>query len=122
MPITCYAARNPIFQPAMRIITAISNSGPVQITTSFAHQYLTGLIVRIDIPLNYGMELLNQAYGPITVTGATTFTMDFDTTTLQPFVVPPLNPGHNYTGAQVVPIGSVDLTYPALATKNVLPT
>jgi hypothetical protein len=120
MPINSYANPNPVFQPAMRIIAAISNGLPVTITTTFAHQYQTGLIVRLDIPLNYGMQHLNQAFAPITVTGATTFTMEIDTTNLGPFVVPPLNPGHNYTDAQCVPIGAVNADV-YLATRNVLP-
>jgi hypothetical protein len=119
MPVN-YADPNPEFQPAMRLISDISNGNPVTITTSFAHQYNTGLIVRLIIPLNYGMDLLNQAYGPITVTGATTFTMPIDTTTFTPFAAPALNPGHNYTGPQVVPIGNVNSSL-YLATMNVLP-
>jgi hypothetical protein len=116
-----YAYPNPIFQPAMRLITGISNANPVSITTSFNHQYNTGLIVRLYIPPNYGMEMLNEQYAPITVTSPTTFTMPIDTTTFNPFVVPPLNPGHNYTGPQVVPIGNVNSSL-YLATQNVLPT
>jgi hypothetical protein len=120
MPTTCYADPHPEFQPAMRIISAITNANPVSITTTFAHQYLDGYIVRLKIPLGYGMQLLNDAYTPITVTSPTTFTMDINTTTFEPFVVPPLNPGHNYTGAQVVPIGNVNSSI-YLATRNVLP-
>jgi hypothetical protein len=120
MPVNSYANPNPIFQPAMRIIAAISNGLPASITTTFAHQYKTGLIVRLDIPSNYGMQPLNQVFAPITVTGPATFTMPLDTTALGLFTVPPLNPGHNYTDAQCVPIGAVngDLN---LATRNILP-
>ena len=119
MPLN-YADPNPEFQPAMRVITGITNANPTSITTSFAHQYQTGLIVRIYIPLHYGMDLLNQQYGPITVTSPTTFTMPIDTTGFAPFVTPALNPGHNYTGPQVVPIGNVNSSI-YLATRNVLP-
>jgi hypothetical protein len=119
MPLN-YAYQNPVFQPAMRVITAVTNAFPVTITTSFAHQYNSGLIVRINMPPHYGMDMLNQAYAPITVTSPTTFTMPIDTTTYTPFVVPPLNPGHNWTAPQVVPIGSVSSDI-YLATQNVLP-
>lgn len=118
MPIL--ANPNPIFQPAMRIVSAITNSFPVTITTTFNHQYQTGYIVRIDMPLNYGMEQLNQQYSPITVTSPTTFTMQIDTTFYTPFVVPPTNPGHNYTPPQSVPIGNINSSI-YLATKNILP-
>ena len=123
MPITSYANPNPIYQPAMRIISAISNANPVSVTTTFAHQYSSGLIVRLDIPVNYGMPTLNQQFGPITVTSATTFTIPIDTSNAAvwgTFAVPPLNPGHNYTDAQCVPIGSVS-SHLYLATNNVLP-
>jgi hypothetical protein len=123
MPTNSYANPNPIYQPAMRIITAISNSNPVSVTTSFAHQYNTGLIVRLDIPLNYGMQTLNQQFGPLTVTSPTTFTLPIDTSSTMlfaPFAVPANNPGHNYTDAQVVPIGSISSDI-YLATRNILP-
>lgn len=120
MPDTSYANPNPIFQFAMRIISDISQADPVEITTSFAHQYQNGLIVRLDIPTRYGMDELNQVYGPITVTGDDTFTMDIDTTFMAPFVIPPLNPQHNFTDAQVVPIGNISSSI-YLSTRNVLP-
>lgn len=119
MPTTCYADPNPEFQPAMRIISAITNAFPVSITTTFAHQYVNGYIVRLKIPLGYGMTDLNNKYGTIIVTSATTFTMDIDTTPMASFVVPPLNPGHFYTGAQAIPIGNVNSSI-YLATQNVL--
>lgn len=119
MPTTCYADRNPEFQPAMRIISAITNTFPVLVTTTFAHQYVTGYIVRLKIPLGYGMVDLNNAYGPITVTSPTALSMNIDTTLMAPFVVPPVNPGHFYTGAQVIPIGNVNSSI-YLATQNVL--
>ena len=99
------AIQNPIFKPAVRDIVAISNSFPLVVTTSFPHSYLTGLIVRLLIPNNFGMVTLNKVKGLITVTSATTFTMEINSTTLDAFVVPPQQPGDNFTPAQVVPVG-----------------
>lgn len=96
---------NPIYKPAVRDITAITNAFPLQVTTSFAHSYLTGLIVRLLIPRNFGMVVLDKVQGMITVTSDTTFTMDINSTSFDPFVVPADQPGANYTPAQVVPIG-----------------
>lgn len=98
---------NPIFKPAVRDISAISNAFPLQVTTTFAHSYLTGLIVRLLIPVNFGMVILNQVEGPIIVTGDTTFTMNIDSTNFDAFVIPADEPGANFTPAQVVPIGEV---------------
>lgn len=80
MPTPILAVVNPTFQPAMRIVTAITQANPASVTTSFAHQYVTGMIVRIDIPKGVGMYQMNQRFGPIVVTAATTFTIGVDST------------------------------------------
>lgn len=125
MPTTSFAYQNPVFQPAMRIISAVTNANPAQVTTTFDHNYHTGLIVRLVIPTGYGMvapmttTMPNGFLAPITVTGATTFTMPIDTTALLPFAVPAPNPGHFYTDAQVIPVGEVNSSI-YLSTVNVL--
>ena len=100
------AIPNPSYLPAVRDIVAITNSFPATVTTSFDHNYLSGLIVRMIVPANYGMFQINKLKGSITVTSPTTFTIPLDTTTFDTFVVPteqtyqPLvNP------AQSVPVG-----------------
>lgn len=118
MYIPSYANPFPIYQPAMRVIAAITNAFPVSITTTFNHQYTSGLIIRIDIPNGLGMEQLNQQYAPILVTGDTTFTMPIDSTFYTPFMVPTQNSG--YQDAQSVPIGEISSIIYA-ATQNVLP-
>ena len=106
MPIPLIPAyRFPQFQPAMRIVTAITNGFPAIVTTSFNHQYLTGLVVRLDIPSNYGMQQANQLFGPITVLTPTTFSIPIDTTYFDAFIVP--GPALTFTLAQVVPIAEV---------------
>lgn len=102
----------PTFQPALRLIAAITNSFPVQVTTTFNHQYKTGTIVRLDIPPADGMEQANQFLGEIIVTGPTTFTMNLDTTNFDPFIAA--------GSAQVIPVGEVSSMLSA-ATQNVLP-
>lgn len=118
--------QNPSFQPAMRVITAITNSDPVEITTMYPHQYHDGLIVRIDVAGGNGMYQLNQRYATITVTGDSTFTMPINTIDFDLFVIPedPLFPGLPPAGVQVcsmaVPIGE-DNEMITQATRNVLP-
>jgi len=113
------AIENPTFQRAMRIISDITNANPAAVTTTFAHQYETGDIVRIDIPLGYGMSTLNGQIGTITVTGPTTFTLDIDTTHYDPFEAPADYP-ESYQYAQVVPVGEANSKLTS-ATQNVLP-
>ena len=116
----CYAIPNPTFQPAMRLISAITQSNPAQVTTTFAHQYVSGTIVRLDIPRADGMEELDGTMWPILVTSSTTFTIPVDSTTFSAFAIPDDPPSHENTCAQVVPIGEINETL-AAATRNVLP-
>ena len=102
---TCYANQDPQFQPSMRIISAITNSNPASVTTTFDHDYITGTIVRFYIPEAEKMTQLDKMKGTITVTGATTFTVDIDTTNFDSFSIPGDPAWYQNTCALVVPIG-----------------
>lgn len=116
----CYAIQFPVFQPAMRLIESITQTNPMVVTTTFNHQYITGTIVRLDIPPADGMQQANQQFAPITVLTATTFSMPIDATNYQAFSIP-IAPGpHVDICAQVVPIGEVNEILTA-AVQNVLP-
>jgi hypothetical protein len=106
----------PTFQPAMRIITNITNAYPAVVTTSFDNQYITGTIVRLYIPEGYSMVQANQLFGEIVVLTPTTFEINIDTRLFDPFIIP--DPQLQY--AQCVPIGEVNELLSA-ATQNVLP-
>jgi hypothetical protein len=117
---TCYANPNPIFQPAMRLIASITNANPAIVTTTFANQYETGLIVRLDLPPAVGMQQADGATGTITVIDDTSFSIDIDTTGFDVFSIP-MSPGpFDNTCAQVVPIGEVNEQLNQ-ATRNILP-
>jgi hypothetical protein len=113
------AIEHPVFQPAMRIISSISNSFPVEVTTTFDHNYITGTIIRLDIPPGYTMQQINQQFGPITVTSDTTFTIPIDTTQYDVFVAPSAYP-YSYQYAQCIPFAEINSILTA-ATQNVLP-
>lgn len=113
MPIL--AVPTPIFQPAMRVITNITNSNPVVITTSFDNQYVTGLVVRLYVPQGYGITLLNHVEAPITVLTNTTFSMPIDTTNMPAYTTP----AGAEQFAQVVPTGEINSILYA-ATRNIL--
>lgn len=106
----------PVFQPAMRIITNITNGFPAIVTTSFAHQYTTGLIIRLILPPGYGMTQANQQFSDITIIDSLNFSINLDTRLYYPFTVP----GSPTQYAQAIPTGEVNSTV-YLATKNVLP-
>lgn len=106
----CYAYRTPIYGPAMRLISSITNATAATVTTTFDHDYVDGTIVRFDIPPACGMQQLDQQTAPIVVTGLTTFTIPIDTTLYAVFSVPAgLGPFINVC-PQVVPIGSENNT------------
>lgn len=117
---TCYAERFPVFKPAMRLIASITNALQATVTTTFDHGYISGTIVRLDIPFADGMEQANQFVGPITVTGLTTFTLPLDTRYFTPFAIPVSPSPHVNTCAMVVPVGENNNIL-AAAVMNVLP-
>lgn len=104
-----YSAQlNTVYKPAVRDISAITQTDPVVVTTTFPHSYLTGLILRLYVPPAYGMQQLNRRKGEITVTSPTTFTMPFNGTVMDAFVVPPdpsIPTAPLSNSAQSVPIG-----------------
>lgn len=116
----CYSNPNPTFEPAKRCIASISNANPAVVTTVNDHNYITGEIVRLVIPEGFGMTQVNNLTGTITVTGATTFTIDINTIFFDAYAAPAPLPSA-YTSGQVIPVGEVSSTL-AGATKNVLPS
>lgn len=119
MAVPILAQKFPVFQKAMRVISSITNANPAAVTTTFNHQYVTGMIVRLNVPNGFGMVQANQLYGPIIVTGDTTFTIDINTLNFDVFAAPstfPLNSQY----AQCTPIGELSPILSA-ATQNVLP-
>lgn len=117
---TCFALQNPIFQPAMRLIASITKSPTAIVTTTFAHQYKTGTIVRLDIPPADGMQQANGFAGQIFVLDSITFAMLLDTTNFDEFAIPVSPPPYINTCAMVVPIGEISSILTA-AVQNVLP-
>jgi hypothetical protein len=115
-----YANPSPTFQPAMRLVTAITNANPAAVTTSFAHDYETGDIVRLYVPEWYGMRRADKLQGTITVSSDTQFSIDIDTTGFNTFAAPssPL-PWYIDSTAHVVPVGQVNSKL-TNATRNVL--
>ena len=117
---SCYAYPFPVFQRAMRLVTNITNARAASVTTSFAHDYETGDIVRLYVPHGWGIVQADRLSGTIVVTSPTTFTIDIDTVDFDPFVTPP-DPSPLINGCpQVVPVGEVNSKLTS-ATQNVLP-
>lgn len=107
------------FFPALREIAAITQAFPASVTTTFAHSYIDGIILRLYVPAAYGMTQANLQSGTINVTSPTTFTIDIDTRSYDPFVVPAYNPNYISSPAQCVPYGEQNDTLLA-AFRNTL--
>jgi len=114
-----YANPNPIFQPSVRLIAAITQASPAVVTTTFAHQYFDGTVVRLDVPPACGMIQIDHMTGTITVVDTTSFAIDIDSLQFAAFVIPTFEQ-HVNSAAQVVPIGSANDTLKP-AVQNVLP-
>lgn len=111
------AEEDPIFQPAVRLVTDVTKAYHATVTTSFDHDYIVGQIVRFYIPTTWGMWQLNHLQGEIlSVPTSDTFTVAIDTRDFDSFVVP----GSPLQYAQVVPIGENTLQSYA-ASRNTLP-
>ena len=115
----CTCELNPDFQPAMRVIAAISISYPAIVTTTVNHLYVTGTIVRLVIPSACGMQQANNLTGAINVTGANTFEINIDTTLMDAFAIPVAPDPHENICALVIPVGEINSTLNAAA-QNVL--
>jgi type III secretory pathway component EscT len=77
----------PIWKSVRNSITAITNANPGVVTTASDHGYFTGLIVRFEFFADFGMQnLLGNLYN-IIVLSPTTFSINADTTTYDPFFI-----------------------------------
>jgi len=115
----------PVYQPKMCAVIAITNANPALVTTSLDginpgnHQYINNLIVRIDLPLGYGMQQINQQFAPITVVNDTQFTIAIDTTMYDTFSIPTQYPLTSQYAQSVVIAETNDMIIGAV--QNVLP-
>lgn len=84
----------PTYQPQMMAVIGITNANPAVVTTSFDgvnpgnHNYINGLIVRIDMPPGFGMQEINQQFSDIIVLSSATFALNIDTTLYSAFSAP----------------------------------
>lgn len=101
MVMTFYVLPQPMYIPAMKAISNITNGFPAVVTTTTDHNYINGIIVRIVIQPGYGMQQLNMLMGAITIIDATNFNLFIDTTAFDPYVTPSTTP----QTCQVVPVG-----------------
>lgn len=100
------------FVPNRQTIATITQANPAVVTTSQAHGYTTGMLVRFFMPLDVGMNQLDNEVFEITVLNTTDFSIPIDTSNMDAF----LAVGTLQT-PQIIPVGNLS---PALieSTRN----
>ncbi len=93
------------FVPKRRLISDVTNALHAVVMTTEDHGYEDGQIVRLFVPLAYGMSL-NYVQARIEVVTSNSFETDVDTREEAAFVAPTYPPP--FTPAQVVPISGVE--------------
>ena len=112
-----YFNPNPVFRPQVVVLADVAQGNPTAIATDLPHNYLTGTVVRLYIPLEAGMQqLAGGEQWEITVTGAATFTIPVDSTGFDPFVFPL---GLQNQIPQVYPVGENTFIL-TMASNNIL--
>ena len=98
------------FLPVRQIVSSVTNSTLGTVTTVDDHGYFVGQVIRLIVPGNYGMEIDYQQVKILTIPTSNSFTCDYDTTQLSPFVIPsPL-----YQVAQTVPMTGVEVNFESI--------
>jgi hypothetical protein len=118
------------FVPQQKTIFWILRGSPTIVATVGPHNYQSGLVVRIDVPMaeatngqpptsltsSRGMTQINGLIGQITVTGTNFFSIPIDSRKFDPYVFIFDPRDYQYVG-QVIPVAEDALTLTS-ATKN----
>ena len=92
------------YEPSNFTVSNITKGKTTQVQTSIANNFVVGQLVRFHIPNPYNIRQLNEQSGYITsISSSTTFIVDIDSSTYDPYISSPTHPG--YTPPQVSAIG-----------------
>lgn len=109
---------NNFFIPNRQTVSTITKANPGVVTTTQAHGYDTGYLVRFYFPLDVGMNQLDEKVVEITVIDDTSFSIDVDTSNFDSYA-----PVASLQVAQVIPVGSnqESLIEPTENNGNIVP-
>jgi hypothetical protein len=106
----------PVIQiPSSLEITAITQTLPMVITVQVENSstqdnnYIVGMLVRLFVPITYGMFQANNLQGTITAINSNQFTLNLDSSQFDPFIVPMVT--NNEQPATISPAGSRNYQY-----------
>lgn len=99
--------------PSSLNIVAITNSYPMVVTAivnpvTEANTYIIGQVVRLQVPISYGMFQANNLQGQILDINGLNFSLDIDSTLFDVFSVPS---GNVQQPASLAPSGSRNLQF-----------
>ena len=98
--------------PSALLITAITQASPMVITftvpSGSANTYLIGQLVRLTVPITWGMYQANGLTGKIISVGMSTMSLNIDSSLFDTFVY---NPNSVDTPASLAPAGSQNLPF-----------
>lgn len=107
--------------PSSLNILAITNARNMVVTIDIdpiteANTYITGQLVRLTIPFNYGMQQANGQTGQVVTVSGNNITLDIDSTKYDVFSVP----SGGEQPASLAPSGSRNLPFNN-TTSNIIP-
>lgn len=106
------------FTPSQAIIVDIDRGNNTLVSTYGTHGFSVGVSVRFVIPLERGMQQLNNIISVISATTPTTFTVQVNSTYFEPFIPTDAFPLNTYRYlAQAIPVSESAFTL-INATKN----
>jgi len=92
------------YKPNVFFISAITIGYQTTVTTTIAHNFVIGQLVRLLIPNGYGSRILNERTGyVISIPSTTQVTLDMISNDSDPFINANLK-----TRPQIVPVGDVN--------------
>jgi|APFre7841882793_1041355.scaffolds.fasta_scaffold06993_3 hypothetical protein len=110
------------FIPTQNVIVDIITGISTEVWTHVNHSFNAGQVVKLNIPIQCGMQQLNGYEGEIEITGAFRFSIPVDSRDFDPFVhiIDPID--QKYI-AQVIPTGENALTLDCatINNNNILP-
>lgn len=95
------------FVPELQLIQGVTNSEFAVVTTISPHGYNDGMVVRVNVPPLYGMNILQQT--PIAIVSTTQFITLINTLNQNAFVTPNPYPPLAFTPAQVIPMTGIEM-------------
>jgi len=96
------------YLPKRREISDVTLAIEPTVTTTEAHGYAVGQLVRLHVDKRYGMDIEGKKATVLSVPTTTTFTVDYDTSALSTYVTPTYSGGNGFTQSHVVPITGVE--------------